>query len=169
MGPKKSTNIPLKVYDDQGNIVDDKDQVLDSWKNEFSNLYNLPEGQSSIFDDEFYNDLSVKLQDIKQYELHNNAVDMESYNLEFSNDELERVCRNLKLGKAVGPDMIPNEILKHDGIKGLLLPFINKCFISNIIPSCWRKAIIVPIPKSASKDPFVPLNYRGISLLSCLY
>ena len=169
LGPKKSTNIPLKVYDDQGNIVDDKDQVLDSWKNEFSNLYNLPEGQSSIFDDEFYNDLSVKLQDIKQYELHNNAVDMESYNLEFSNDELERVCRNLKLGKAVGPDMIPNEILKHDGIKGLLLPFINKCFISNIIPSCWRKAIIVPIPKSASKDPFVPLNYRGISLLSCLY
>ena len=28
--------------------------------------------------------------------------------------------------------------------------------------------IIKPIPKGASKDPYVPLNYRGISLLCCL-
>ena len=26
-----------------------------------------------------------------------------------------------------------------------------------------------PIPKSSSKDPYIPLNYRGISILSCTY
>ena len=27
---------------------------------------------------------------------------------------------------------------------------------------------ILPIPKSSKKDPYVPLNYRGLSLLSCV-
>ena len=43
------------------------------------------------------------------------------------------------------------------------------CFVDNILPSVWSLSIIAPIPKSAAKDPCVPLNYRGISLLSCLY
>ena len=43
------------------------------------------------------------------------------------------------------------------------------CFVYNVIPSVWRDSIISPIPKSSKKDPCVPLNYRGISLLSCLY
>ena len=34
------------------------------------------------------------------------------------------------------------------------------------VPSLWLKAIIVPIPKGGKADPHIPLNYRGISLLS---
>ena len=64
---------------------------------------------------------------------------------------------------------MPNEILRHEGIKNLLLDFVNMCFMYNVIPSVWRMSIISPIPKSSSKDPCVPLNYRGISLLSCFY
>ena len=30
------------------------------------------------------------------------------------------------------------------------------------------KAIIKPITKNSNKDPYVPLHYRGISLLSCV-
>ena len=41
----------------------------------------------------------------------------------------------------------------------------NFCFDSGLIPRTWGRAIINPIPKSASSDPKVPLNYRGISLL----
>ena len=41
--------------------------------------------------------------------------------------------------------------------------------MKNIIPTIWKNAIIVPIPKSVSKDPYVPLNYKGISLLYCVY
>ena len=82
---------------------------------------------------------------------------------------MNKICESIKTGKAVGPDMIPNEVLKQDGLRNLLLEFLNMCYINNVLPSIWRKAIISPIPKSSTKDPCVPLNYRGISLLSCIY
>ena len=169
LGPKKNNSIPLQVYDETGNVISDENYVLDSWRNDFSALYNIPEGALTDFDADFYENIRTNLDAIKQYELENSNADLEAYNLEFGTDEFDKICNSLKKGKSVGPDMIPNEVLKHSGIKNILLPFLNKCFTHNVIPSCWRKAIIVPIPKSASKDPFIPLNYRGISLLSCLY
>lgn len=39
---------------------------------------------------------------------------------------------------------------------------------TSIVPSVWRKAIICPILKDASTDPRIPMNYRGVSLLSCI-
>ena len=78
------------------------------------------------------------------------------------------ICESIKTGKAVGPDFIPNEVLKQEGLRRLLLNFTNMCFINNVLPSIWRKAKISPIPKSSTKDTCVPLNYRGISLLSCI-
>ena len=36
------------------------------------------------------------------------------------------------------------------------------------MPSIWQKSIIKPIPKSSDKDPYLPLSYRGISLISCV-
>ena len=169
LGPKKYTTIPLKVYDASGTVIDDEQQVLEAWKTDFSGLYNIPEGTTIEFDTDFYNDITNKMSDIKQYEVFNEDANIQFYNQEFNTNELDIVCRNIKIGKSVGPDMVPNEVLRREGIRNLLLPFINKCFIHNVIPTCWRKAIIVPIPKSASKDPYVPLNYLGISLLSCMY
>ncbi len=37
-----------------------------------------------------------------------------------------------------------------------------------ILPPVWLKAVINSIPKGANKDPLIPLNYRGIRLLSCV-
>ena len=64
---------------------------------------------------------------------------------------------------------MPNEVLKNEKLTQLILSFLNACFVNNVMPQSWQEAIIKPIPKSASKDPYVPLNYRGISLLSCFY
>merc|ERR1711895_220272 len=75
----------------------------------------------------------------------------------------------LKNKKSVGNDNIPNEILKLPQLASLLLHLYNMCFARGIIPDQWRKATIVPIPKISLKYPYVPLNYRGISLLSCVY
>ncbi len=36
------------------------------------------------------------------------------------------------------------------------------------MPSIWLRAIVNPILKGSGKDPYVPINYRGISLLSCV-
>ena len=41
-------------------------------------------------------------------------------------------------------------------------------FNMSIVPSLWLKFIIVPVPKGDNKDPSAPLNYRGITLLSCV-
>ena len=43
--------------------------------------------------------------------------------------------------------------------------FFQLCFDTGKIPAQQSKAVIVPIPKSGNKDPCMPLNYRGISLL----
>ncbi len=50
----------------------------------------------------------------------------------------------------------------------MLHALFSKFFQTCVLPSVWLKAIITPVPKSSSKDPYVPLNYRGISLLSCV-
>ena len=36
------------------------------------------------------------------------------------------------------------------------------------VPEIWVQALIYPIPKPPTNDPRVPLNYRGISLLSVI-
>ena len=45
----------------------------------------------------------------------------------------------------------------------------NICFESGLSPTKWSEAIIIPILKSSNSDPRIPMNYRGISLLSCIY
>ena len=176
LGPMKKSKIPMQVYDanstDPHLKVSDPDAVMNQWKDDFYGLYNIPidNNQNSEFDDEFYTSISTVLPGIKAYERDNTEANSQyAYNAPFLIDELDKVCRLLKTSKAAGPDMIPNEVLKHEGIRIMLLEFVNICFVNNVLPSAWRTAIITPIPKSASKDPCVPLNYRGISLLSCLY
>ena len=173
LGPKRSSTIPMKVYDENGpeggNTIPDENYVMNKWKEEFYSLYNMPSELNSNFDAVFYNDIMSQLPDIKIFELNNENANNLDYNSPFTMEELDKVCNKLKCGKSVGPDMIPNEVLKHTGIRTLLLDFTNMCFTKNVIPSIWRKSYISPIPKSSTKDPYVPLNYRGISLLSCVY
>ena len=66
------------------------------------------------------------------------------------------------VGKAVGFDDIPYAVLQNEEALNVLLKLFQICFDSGKIPSDWRKAIIVPIPKSTTDDPRLPLNYRAI-------
>ena len=74
-------------------------------------------------------------------------------------------CKNKK---SPGLDNIPNEVLKNRNIILVMFKLFTFCFDNCIIPNSWLKSIIKPIPKGAGKDPYLPLNYRGISLLSCV-
>ena len=98
-----------------------------------------------------------------------NGYGYDYLNMPFSLEDLIKVCGKIKNGKSVGPDLLPNEVLTTESVRFVLLKFMNKCFEFSLVPGSWQQAIIAPIPKSSSKDPFVPLNYRGISLLSCFY
>ena len=69
----------------------------------------------------------------------------------------------------MGIDRLPYEVFKKDIYVRFLTHFFQMCFSNCVIPGMWRKSIISPIPKSSSSDIRVPLNYRGISLLSNIY
>ena len=166
LGPSVKKDIPVQVYDDQDNLVSDKSFVLDKWKDEFATLYNKPQCPSGCFDEHFYQCAKAEKQRLESLPILGQNL---PFNDDFTIHEIKKACSKLKPGKAIGVDLIPNEVLKRAGLQEILLCFVNSCFSSHIMPSAWQKAIISPIPKSASKDPYTPLNYRGISLLSCVY
>ena len=51
----------------------------------------------------------------------------------------------------------------------VLTGFFKHLFDSALIPSICRNAVLKPIPRSSTMDPRIPLEYRGISLLSTVY
>ena len=75
---------------------------------------------------------------------------------------------NAKNVKSSGIDNIPYEVLKFPSVIPVLRSLFQLIFDTSIIPSLWGKAIIYPILKDPSSDRRIPMNYRGISLLSCI-
>lgn len=162
LGPKNKVDIPLKVRTENGFTSNEK-EVLEKWKKDFEHLYNAPENP------DFNNDFLDRIRNEKE-NIENNLTETNDYiNRAISFDEVETVINKLKLNKATGIDEIPNEILKNHSIKLALWNLFNKYFDTNMIPSIWLKSVINPIPKSSKKDPYIPLNYRAISLQSCVY
>ena len=89
-------------------------------------------------------------------------------NRKISHHELKTVIKRLKLGKAVGIDVISNEMLRlgFPYLKECLLKLFNPIVEANLVPSDWCMGLISPIFKS--DDKLVPDNYRGICIISCL-
>ena len=137
--------------------------MLNKWKNDFHMLYNNP--NDVRFDKNFY-DKVLQQKSVLQDSSYSRYDD--PLNKDLTLDELENVLTKLKTKKSVGWDKIPNEIIKNKSITSLLLKFVQKCFDCSLVPPVWLKSIITPIPKNAQKYPYTPLNYHGISLLSCV-
>ncbi len=74
---------------------------------------------------------------------------------------MDKAVSRLPTNKSVGVDIIPNEILKFEDEKQVLF---NKCFNLGKVPSICLEAVTILVHKGSTKDPCVPLTYRGISL-----
>ena len=85
----------------------------------------------------------------------------------FSREELMTQLKKMKAKKAPGADGVCTEHLKHLGpvAQDVLLRLINRSWCAAEVPSIWRRAVIIPIPK-AGKDPQDVTSYRPISLTS---
>ena len=140
-------------------ITNDK-EVLKKWEDDYSKLYQPAE--ISDFDDSFKERKMFELDDMLQWD---GSIEL---NKPITYQEVKRAVDSSKLKKAVGFDLVPNELLKNDQVIDLLFVLFTMCFRTKLIPDAWQKAIITPIPKMSGyvKDP---LKYRGLALQSCIY
>ena len=107
-----------------------------------------------------------RIQEAKRLDFNSNNE--ESYNRPFSEEEFQHA---LKITNETSPgyDQVTYSMIKnsHETLQNAILNLYNKIFRNETFPSTWRIATIIPIPKPG-KDHSVPLNYRPISLTSCL-
>ena len=101
LGPKRPHKIPLQVHDEDSPAAENKTsevgKVLQSWKSDFQGLYSIPGEETSMFDNEFYNQIKSELTNIKELELHNASIYCANYNLPLSWAEFDKVCNGLNL------------------------------------------------------------------------
>ena len=74
-------------------------------------------------------------------------------------DEVNRAIKSMKNGKASGIDTIPKEVWQIPQMAALLHKLIIKIWIAKTIPTEWRTAVIIPVPKPKKKA------FRPVSLL----
>ena len=86
-------------------------------------------------------------------------------NSEILYSEVSKCINNSKYKKAYLD--IPNEALKNENAKLLLLKFFNLCFKSGLNPTDWDRNDIKPIPKK-DKEPRDPLQNRCITIMCCV-
>ncbi len=156
----------MKVKKPDGSLSEDTQEVLDTWKKDYSTLYNRPDFD---FNDPEYLQSIYELKNRERDMLNEHYIDNSYLNENILYAEITKAIQRLKSGKAVGCDLIPNEVLKSPALTESLHKLFNYCFKNGVTPSQWSKSVISPIPKGSMKDPYTPLNYRGISLLSCVY
>ena len=104
-----------------------------------------------------------KRQTIRQ--LHN----LETTPITLTTNQVLSAIKNAKSSKATGPDNIAPIHMKHLSYHSIsiITQLYNKIINTNIIPTTWKIAKIIPILKP-NKDPNVHTSYRPIALLSPL-
>ena len=160
LGPRRDDNQTLEVYTSDGEVSRDLGVVIETWKNSYEKLYN-PKNTSSL--DENYLEKCELLKSLEGEEVNDLS---EWYNSRMTRHEIKKVGGKSKTKKAVGGESLPYEVFKNEASEEILEALFNKIFETNLVPTIWLKFLIKPIPKGGDTDPRVPLEYRGISLLS---
>ena len=134
------------VKDRDGNTIFGQEGQLDRWKEHFDNLLNRPPPENPP-------DILPARRDL--------AIDTEPPDRE----EIELAVKQMKSGKAGGPDHIPPEALKADvnTTVDLLHPLFEKIWKEEKFPDEWKEGHLIKLPKKG--DLTNCNNYRGITLL----
>ena len=167
LGPRRKECIPMEMYNDDGTINCNKHEVMKYWKDSFDDLFNRGVGMKRDKDfDRHVSDYMVMMENNMVDPLYQTDVKL---NKNITEDEVVKIIQKLKNKKAMGIDMVPNEIIKCKVIVPMLVTLFNLCFDTGIVPQQWYQSIVHPIHKSSETDPRIPTHYRGISLVSCVY
>lgn len=87
----------------------------------------------------------------------------------FTSKQIYKTIKELKLGKANGPDNIPTIAIKKlpNDMINLLTGLFNICITTGYFPRCWKSVLTIGIPKPG-KDPQLVSSYRPIALSSVI-
>jgi hypothetical protein len=79
--------------------------------------------------------------------------------------KVQEVIKGLKVGKAPGPNGVPNRALRHLPKRAItsIAKLLNAVLCRQYFPPAWKHACVISILKSG-KDPTLPSSYRPISL-----
>ena len=85
-------------------------------------------------------------------------------------EEIEGALKTIKLGKSGGVDCLDPEHLYFggDALKLWLKKIFNRIVSLEKVPESLNEGLIIPVHKGKGKDPFLPGNYRGITLSSVI-
>ena len=85
--------------------------------------------------------------------------------IQVNQTDVAQILKALPMGKAVGPDLLNNRILKEvaEYIAKPLSDIFNTSLRTGVFPETWKLANVCPIHKK--DDPALVSNYRPISLL----
>jgi len=170
LGPAKREPVGKSVILDDGTESTDQAVILTKWREDFESLFS-----GTVDDENFDDDFLQRCEEL--YTNRNNNVPAyceldtgsniwsDILNSPLDIEETRNALQRAKLGKAVGVDNLPNEILKRPELLHVLHRLYSTCYEQNVIPTPWYKSIICPIPKKG-KDSRYPLNHRAISLMS---
>jgi hypothetical protein len=136
------------VEDENGYLLADSANILNRWKNYFSQLLNVH-----------------NVSDVRQTEVHTAEPLVPGP----SRLEVEIAIAKLKKYKSPGSDQIPAELIQARSkmLLSAIHKLINSVWHKEELPDQWKESIIVPIHKKGDKN--YCNNYRGISLLSTSY
>lgn len=113
-------------------------------------------------------DFQILKNRIENEPIMNLSENNEPYNIEFNYNELDLALKNCK-SSATGPDLISYPMIKNLSTKSKehLLALYNEIWLNGEFPDVWKTSIIIPILKP-ERNPKDPMNYRPISLISCV-
>lgn len=149
---KVATGPPIRkratIKDLNGAPISDKTKQMDRWAQHYADLYAEPISISAS-----------ALESLDGFPVASVLDDAPSY------EELRKAVGGLKLGKSVGRDEIPAELLRVGYVSSLLFVILSRCWEEKTVPQDMKDANIVTLYKGKG-DRGDCNNYRGISLLS---
>ena len=145
----RRSNQDKPVKDTQGNPLSKEVDQRERWLEHFRNLLNRPIPAERL-------DIPPATPD-KMLQVNTNPP---------TKSEIIKALKELKNGKAAGPDGVPAEALKVDlyTTATMMLPLLRKIWKQGCILQDWKKGHLVKIPKKG--DLGLCKNWRGIMLLS---
>ena len=137
---------PQKQYNDS----------IDDYAKYYSNLFSHDDRPSNIDQLEIENYVDAHFQNIKNIQFNEET---------FTYYHVERILKNLKIGKAIGIDFLSNEMFKYgacDNLIKLLQLIFNTMIKTGHIPNDFNISLVTPITKKDS--PLSPSDSRPISV-----